>query len=86
MKLSELKINPDNPRIIKDDRYKKLVKSVSEFPKMMKLRPIIIDGSNMVLGGNMRLKALQELKFKEIPDDWVCPVCGAAKSDFEKEE
>jgi len=49
----------------------KLVKSIEEFPKMMKLRPIVIDNSGMVLGGNMRLKALQHLKFKEIPDEWV---------------
>jgi hypothetical protein len=71
MKLSELKINPKNPRIIKDDRFMKLVKSVQEFPKMMKLRPIVIDNAGVVLGGNMRLKALQHLKYKEIPDEWV---------------
>lgn len=71
MKLSEIKINPKNPRIIKDDRFKKLVKSIDEFPKMMSLRPIIVDSDGMVLGGNMRLKVLQHLKFKEIPDEWV---------------
>ena len=71
MKLSDIKINPSNPRILKDDKFKKLVKSIDEFPKMMKLRPIVIDNDNMVLGGNMRLKALQELKYKEIPDEWV---------------
>ena len=71
MKISEIKVNPNNPRILKDDKFKKLVKSISEFPKMMSLRPIIIDSDNMVLGGNMRLKALQELKFKDVPDEWV---------------
>lgn len=71
MKLSEIKSNPNNPRILKDEKFKKLVKSIQEFPKMMKLRPIVIDNSNMVLGGNMRLKALQELKYKEIPDEWI---------------
>jgi len=71
MKVTDLKINPKNPRIIKDDRFKKLVKSIEEFPKMMKLRPIIIDGSNMILGGNQRYKAILELKFKDIPDEWV---------------
>lgn len=71
MKLSEIKINPKNPRVIKDARFMKLVKSIEEFPKMMKLRPIVVDGEGMVLGGNMRLKALQHLKFKEIPDEWV---------------
>lgn len=71
MKLSEIKPNPNNPRILKDEKFKKLVKSIDEFPKMMKLRPIVVDNDNMILGGNMRLKALQELKYKEIPDEWV---------------
>ena len=71
MKLSNIKGNPNNPRIIKDDKFKKLVKSISEFPKMLELRPIIVDENFIVQGGNMRLKALQELKFKEIPDEWV---------------
>jgi hypothetical protein len=71
MKLSELHINPDNPRIIKDEKFKKLVKSISEFPKMMELRPIVTDEDMLILGGNMRFKALQELKYKDIPDDWV---------------
>ena len=71
MKLSEIHINPDNPRIIKDDRFKKLVKSIKEFPKMMKLRPIIVDIEGMILGGNMRFKALKELGYKEVPDEWI---------------
>lgn len=71
MKLSDIKPNPNNPRVIKDDRFHKLVKSIREFPKMMSLRPIVIDSKNIVLGGNMRLKAMQHLGFKEIPDDWV---------------
>jgi len=71
MKLSEIHINPDNPRLIKDDRFKKLVKSIEEFPKMMELRPIIVDAEGMILGGNMRFKALRELGYKEVPDEWV---------------
>ena len=71
MKLSEIKSNPDNPRIIKDDKFQKLVNSIRDFPKMMELRPIVVDSENMILGGNMRLKALRELKMKEIPDTWV---------------
>jgi site-specific DNA-methyltransferase (adenine-specific) len=71
LKLSEIHINPSNPRIIKDDRFKKLVKSISEFPKMMELRPIIIDSEGTILGGNMRFKALQELKYKDIPNEWI---------------
>ena len=71
MKLTEIKPNPNNPRLIKDDKFKKLVKSIKEFPKMMELRPIVIDANNIILGGNMRLKALKELKYKEIPDNWI---------------
>jgi len=71
MKLSELKKNPNNPRLIKDDKFKKLVQSLQDFPQMMELRPIITNGDNMVLGGNMRLAALKELNYKEIPDEWV---------------
>lgn len=75
MKLSKLKSNPNNPRIIKDDKFKKLVQSISEFPEMMEKRPIVcvtdVDDKLYPLGGNMRLKALQELKYKEIPDSWV---------------
>lgn len=71
MKLTELKINPENPRIIKDRRFRKLMKSIKEFPKMMELRPIVIDDDNIILGGNMRYKAIVELGYKEIPDKWV---------------
>ena len=76
MKITDLKANPKNPRIIKDDKFKKLVKSLQEFPEMMAKRPMVCvtdtaDGKLFPLGGNMRLKALQELKYKEIPDEWV---------------
>jgi hypothetical protein len=71
MKISEIKINPKNPRIIKDDRFRKLVQSIKEFPKMMSLRPIIVDDEGVILGGNMRFKAIKELGLKDIPDDWV---------------
>jgi DNA modification methylase len=71
MQIKEIKVNPKNPRIIKDARFQKLVKSIEEFPEMMKLRPIVVDADGMILGGNMRYKALQHLGFKEIPDEWV---------------
>ena len=71
MKLSDIKANPNNPRLIKDDKFKKLVKSIEEFPAMMELRPIIINADNVILGGNMRFKALKELKYKDVPDTWV---------------
>ncbi len=71
MKLNDIKSNPNNPRVIKDEKFEKLKKSIKEFPKMMKLRPMVINADNIVLGGNMRLKALKELGYKEIPDEWV---------------
>jgi ParB-like chromosome segregation protein Spo0J len=79
VKISEVKPNPKNPRVIKDGKFQKLVKSIQEFPDMLNKRPLIvftdIDNKYVVLGGNMRLKALNELKFKEIPviiaDEWT---------------
>jgi DNA modification methylase len=66
VKISEVKTNPKNPRLIKDDKFKKLVKSIEEFPQMLELRPIVVDENNIVLGGNMRLKACIEVGLKEI--------------------
>lgn len=71
MKLKEIKKNPDNPRVLKDDKFKKLLKSIEEFPQMMELRPIVVDENNIILGGNMRYEALRHLKKTEIPDSWV---------------
>jgi len=71
VKVSDIKINKANPRQIKDDRFKKLIKSIREFPKMLELRPIVIDDDGTILGGNMRFRALLELGYKEIPDSWV---------------
>jgi hypothetical protein len=67
VKLSEVKSNPNNPRIIKDDKFKKLVKSIMEFPKMLEIRPIVVNADMIVLGGNMRLKACKEAGLKEVP-------------------
>jgi hypothetical protein len=66
VKISEIKTNPKNPRLIKDDKFKKLVKSIQEFPQMLELRPIVVDENNIVLGGNMRLKACIEVGLKEV--------------------
>jgi ParB-like chromosome segregation protein Spo0J len=79
VKITDVKPNPKNPRIIKDGKFQKLVKSIQEFPDMLNKRPLIVftdvDDKYVVLGGNMRLKALNELKFKEIPviiaDEWT---------------
>ena len=67
MNINEIKPNPSNPRIIKDDKFKKLVKSIQDFPQMLELRPIVIDENNIVLGGNMRLKACIEAGLKDVP-------------------
>jgi hypothetical protein len=77
--IKNIKVNSKNPRIIKDDKFAKLVKSIREFPEMLEKRPIIcftdVDGKFVVLGGNMRLKASQEVGLKELPiilaDDWT---------------
>jgi len=68
VKISKVKGNPENPRIIKNDKFKKLVKSIQEFPEMLKLRPIVVDEDMMVLGGNMRLKASKDAGLKEV---WI---------------
>lgn len=65
--ISEVKLNKDNPRIIKDKKYKKLLNSVRDSFEFMNIRPIIIDEDNVVIGGNMRLRVCRELKWKEVP-------------------
>jgi hypothetical protein len=67
VKISQLKANPNNPRIIKDDKFEKLVRSIKEFPKMLEIRPIVVNNEMIVLGGNMRLKACKEAGLKEVP-------------------
>jgi DNA modification methylase len=65
VKLSDIRPNPNNPRVIKDDKFKKLVKSIQDFPQMLELRPIVVNDEMIVLGGNMRLKALEHLGIEE---------------------
>ena len=67
VKINEVKSNPNNPRIIKDDKFKKLVASIKELPQMLELRPIVVNEDMIVLGGNMRLKACKEAGLKEVP-------------------
>ena len=67
MKLSEIKQNPTNPRIIKDDKFQKLVTSIKEFPEMLEARPIVVNPDMIVLGGNMRLKAAKAAGLTEAP-------------------
>lgn len=67
VKINLVKVNPDNPRYIKDEKFKKLVKSIKDFPKMLFLRPIVVDDDMIVLGGNMRLLACKQAKLKTVP-------------------
>lgn len=66
VKIESVKANPNNPRLIKDDKFRKLVKSINEFPEMLQLRPIIVNNDMITLGGNMRLKACKEAGLKEV--------------------
>ena len=67
VKISDIKLNPNNPRLIKDDKFAKLVQSVKDFPEMLEIRPIVVNSDMVVLGGNMRLKACKEAGIKEVP-------------------
>jgi predicted RNA-binding Zn-ribbon protein involved in translation (DUF1610 family) len=84
IKLSDLKSNEKNPRVLRGARLDVLKKSIKDFAKMMSIRPIIIDENNVVLGGNMRLVALKELKYKSVPESWVKKVEGL--TDKEKDQ
>jgi len=66
VKINSIKTNLKNPRLIKDDKFKKLVNSIKEFPQMLELRPIVVDENNIILGGNMRHKACIEAGLKEV--------------------
>ena len=66
-KISDIKVNPNNPRLIKDDKFKKLVKSIKDFPEMLDIRPIVVNKDMIILGGNMRYKACKEAGLKEVP-------------------
>jgi hypothetical protein len=82
MKINLIKPNPNNPRVIKDDKFKKLVQSIKDFPQMLELRPIVIDENNIVLGGNMRLKACQELGLKDVPTIYAKDLTEEQKKEF----
>jgi hypothetical protein len=67
VKIQKIKPNQTNPRYIRDFKFQKLVKSIKEFPEMLNLRPIVVDENMVVLGGNMRLKAILEAGIQEVP-------------------
>lgn len=82
VKISAIKFNPNNPRIIKDDKFKKLVDSIKQFPKMLEMRPIVVNNDGVVLGGNMRLKASKEAGLKEVPVIYASDLTEAQQKEF----
>jgi ParB-like chromosome segregation protein Spo0J len=69
--ISEITRNPANPRIIKDERFAELVQSLKDFPEMANVRPIVVNKDMVILGGNMRFRAMKEAKWKEVPVEVV---------------
>jgi len=67
VKISEVKPNPNNPRLIKDDKFAKLVDSLRNFPEMAEVRPIVVNTDMIILGGNMRFRAMKEAGWKTVP-------------------
>ena len=82
LKINEIQSNVSNPRIIKDHKFKKLVKSIKDFPEMLELRPIVIDENNIILGGNMRHKACIEAGLKEVPVKIAKGLTAEQKQEF----
>jgi ParB-like chromosome segregation protein Spo0J len=82
MKITDIKPNPENPRIIKDHKFKQLVESIKSFPQMLELRPIVIDENNIVLGGNMRLKACTEAGLTDVPVIYAKDLTEEQKKEF----
>lgn len=82
MKITDIKPNPENPRIIKDHKFKQLVESIKSFPQMLELRPIVIDENNIVLGGNMRLKACTEAGLTDVPVIYAKDLTDEQKKEF----
>jgi hypothetical protein len=71
IKLDTLRLNDDNPRTIRDVKFKQLVESIKNFPAMMRLRPMVVNADGVLLGGNMRYRACLVAGYTEVPDDWV---------------
>lgn len=80
--VKKLKPNPDNPRIVKDDKFAKLVKSIKDFPQMMELRPIVVDSDMVILGGNMRYKACVDAGMKDVPVVVASDLTDEQKKEF----
>ena len=77
-----IKENPENPRTISKDKFEKLINSIKNFPQMLRIRPLVVDENNIVLGGNMRLRALKELAYKKVPVIQVKDLTKEQKKEF----
>jgi hypothetical protein len=82
VKITELVLNDQNPRFIKDHKFKKLVESIKSFEKMLDIRPIVVDENMVILGGNMRFRACREAGLKKIPVMIVENLTDAEKNEF----
>lgn len=82
MRIEDIRPNPSNPRYITDDKFKKLVESIRSFPQMLELRPLVIDENNVVLGGNMRLRACIEAGLTDVPVKQVMNFTKEQKEEF----
>ena len=80
--IKEVKLSPHNPRVIKNNKFMKLVNSIKNFPQMLDLRPIVVDEDMEVLGGNMRLRACMEIGLKEVPIIQVKELTAEQKKEF----
>lgn len=80
--MSDIKLNDSNPRVIKDRQMKRLVKSIQDFPEMTELRPIVVDENNIILGGNMRYRAMQQLGYDEVEVVKVSGLADELKREF----
>lgn len=80
--IKKLKLNPNNPRVIKDYKFKKLVKSIQEFPQMLEIRPIIVNEDMVIIGGNMRYRAAIELGYKKVPVSKVVGLTEEQQKEF----
>lgn len=80
--LSDIKVNPNNPRYIQDEQYDKLKQSISSFPDMLKARPIAVDENMVILGGNMRYRVLKDMNIKDIPIMVLTGLTEAQKREF----
>lgn len=80
--IGDIKPNPNNPRIIKDEKFRKLVQSIKDFPEMLNLRPVVVNSDMVVLGGNMRLKACQAAGIKDVPVILASDLSEAQQREF----